>query len=490
MSLRIAAIADIHYAEGPVHLPYARRTAIADILLLRAIHRINRFIQPDLTVILGDLVDDGSRQGLEKLKEHIDKLESPCIVLPGNHDGEEFFSVFPSPEEVVDINGVRLLTFVDEEQPDYNARRSDLDIARMHEARAGYDGQLVSLQHDPLLPPNASESPYGYTNNADIWTAFENNHFTLALSGHWHTGDDLVARKAGRAIVAPALCEHPFTFLEINMDGDDIKTIRHELAMPRELELVDYHVHTPFAYCSQNMEVPITLALADEFGLAQLAFTEHSGQLYFERNTYWKAGFLDDGINSPEGADDRMGGYLELAKANCPPAILGLEIDCDNSGNPVIRRDAWDATEVKLGSIHWLKELKKPDDEIDLQAAADEMLGRLSKFAASGIDVLAHPLRIFRKWPDDELPANLIPGIIDLLKKNGVAAEINFHGQITTPMFMNTCLNAGVKVVFGSDSHHYREIGDFYPHLNLIRDCGLTCSDLPDILADLRNGER
>lgn len=483
MSLRIAAIADIHFAEGSIYQPGPRRSAIANILFLRAIHRINRFIKPDVTIILGDLVDDGSREGLEAVKENIDLIESPCIVLPGNHDLDEFFAVFPPPQESLDINGVRLLTFLDEERPGYDAHRSERDIARMDQARQDHDGPLVSVQHVPLLPAAASESPYGYTNNAEVWTAFERNGFMLSLSGHWHPGDDLVAREAGPAIVAPALCESPFVFLEINIDTDKIETTRHELSIPKGLELYDYHIHTPLAYCSQNMEVPVTRVLAKEFGLAGMALTEHSGQLYFERRYYWDATYVDDGINNPLGADDRMDQYLELANEHCPPALLGLEIDCDKAGNPVVRRNAWDAAQVRLGSIHWVGEMKKPKEEIDLYAAADEMLGRLAVFARSGIQILAHPLRIFRDWTDDQLPPHLIPGMIDILKENNMVAEINFHGQVTSPMFLNTCLDAGVKVVFGSDSHHYREVGEFYPHLNLIRECGLTYSDLPDILA-------
>ena len=489
VSLRIVAIADIHYADGPIKQTGPRQTSKADILLQRSINRINRFIKPDLTVILGDLVDDASEEDLTKLKEAIDSIKSPCIVLPGNHDGDVFYKVFPAPPESLDIDGVRILSFVDEQLPEYNARRSERDIARMYQARREHDGPIISLQHVPLLPRHASQSPYRYTNDKETWEAFERNGFSLSVSGHWHPGDDLVAREECRAVVAPALCQHPFAFLEINVDGDNIQTRRHELAIPRELELIDYHIHTPFAYCSQNMEIPVTFELAEQFGLARFAFTEHSGQLYFERQTYWSAAFLDDALAYSEGKNNRMDDFIAVAKQHCPPAMLGLEIDCDNSGKPIVHRYVWDQIQVKLGSIHWLKALRVPEDEIDVQEAADEMVGRLSKFAASGIDILAHPLRVFRKWADEDLPANLIPGIVEQLRLNNVAAEINFHGQITTPLFLKTCLDAGVKVVFGSDSHTYYEIGEFGPHLDLIKACGLSYADLPNILANIGSGE-
>lgn len=474
MSLRIVAIADTHYAAGSLELCGARRSAIADILLLRAVRRVNRFIKPDLTVVLGDLVDDGSRDGLERLKPIIDLLDSPCIIIPGNHDGDldTFYSVYPHPPECLDIKGVRVVTFVDREEPGYNARRSKADVARMGRARSGHDGPILSLQHVPLFPPGASASPYGYTNAAAVWSAFARNNFTLALSGHWHAGDDLAQRGA---VIVPALCEAPFAFMEITIEGDRVETRRHELALPRDLQLIDCHVHTQFAYCSENMDMTVALGLAREYGLAGISLTEHSGQLYFDADTFWGASFLRDGIETRHGRSNRMPAFLDQAGRQRPPALIGLEIDCDDCGRPVVRAEDMARVDVRIGAIHWLQELRKPEPDYD--AAAEEMLGRLSKFLSSGIRILAHPLRLFRGCPD-HMPPGLIPRLTDILREHGVAAEINFHNQETQPEFVRACIESGVKMAFGSDAHNLCEIGEFYPHLELMRRCGLTAADL------------
>lgn len=507
--LRIAAIADLHYAAGPLEACGARRTAIADVLLARVVRRLNRFIKPDITVFLGDILDNGdgerAQEEHERLLAVLAKLESPYIIIPGNHDGdvERFLGMYhsaspsdPTPTlptlgrgKAYDINGVRLVTFIDPEEPGFSARRTAADIERMGAARVGFDGPIVSIQHVPLFPPGASASPYGYTNATEVWDAFERNDYTLAISGHWHKGDDLISRGAGKALIVPGLCESPFAFSEITIDGDKVETKRHELRLPDEVELVDYHVHTPLAYCSDNMDVPLSMALAKEFNLAGLAFTEHSGQLHFERALFWTGNFTRDGLAGQEGRQERMAEYLDLVRPLQPPFYTGLELDAEDCGRPIVQQEVWDEIGIKVGSIHWLDAVKgKADDEVDLNAAADEMLARLERFAGSGIQVLAHPLRIFRKWPEEDLPKQLLPGIMALLREHGVAAEVNFHNQLTSPEFIRLCLDYGVKFVFGSDSHNQSEVGDFHPHLDLMEASGIGYGDLPDVMADLRPG--
>jgi histidinol phosphatase-like PHP family hydrolase/calcineurin-like phosphoesterase family protein len=489
MSLKIAVISDTHYSSKSNGDAGSRHTAIADTLLLRAVHRLNRFIKPDLVILLGDLIDNGSGKKSQverwRIMEIISKLDCRVAVIPGNHDGDigQFYSVFPNPGEQFDVNGVRFVVFNDPEEPHYNASRTKADLQRMHAARSNYNGPLVALQHVPLFKPGTSESPYSYLNAGEIWDAFEKNNYMLSISGHWHPGDDQVARNAGRSIIAPALCEGSFPFIEINIDGERIETRRHELQMPRELQLVDYHVHSQYAYCSENMEMSKALHLSREMGLAGMAFTEHSGQLYYDAETFWHAGFMENGIGTVEGASNRMQNYLSAIKAVSPPAYVGLEIDCDYNGNPVVKPEDFEHIQIKVGTIHWIEELFKPEPDMD--KACEEMLGRLAKFFGCGIQALAHPFRVFRNRGASISP-ELTAELVALLKANNVAAEINFHTQETDAEFVKACVESGVKLTFGSDSHNLYEVGEFYPHLELLKECGYGHSDLPEILADLR----
>jgi histidinol phosphatase-like PHP family hydrolase/predicted phosphodiesterase len=484
MPFTIAVIADIHAGvTNPVSCPH-RRSDLAEVLLLRAVHRINRFIQPNVTVILGDLIDDGGSVQApavrRRLRESIDLLQAPVIVIPGNHDGDvdSFYREIPRPAAMVDVDGVRFLPFIDPEEPGYHARRTAEDLARMRAARAGFDGPIVSLQHVPLLPTGQGLSPYRYTNVDAVLHAMQTAGIMLAISGHFHEGDALVQHHAGAYVVAPALCESPFAFLQITVNGEEVTVTRHTLRLPGLSEVIDCHTHTPFAYCQENMDFGMSVRLAEAFGLAGLAFTEHSGQLYFDAPTYWRGGYSSHDI-AAHARNTRMPAYLAAARDVCPPAHLGLEIDCDAAGKPVVRLEDYEQVSMHIGAIHTLAALQHPQPDLD--RAADEFLARVQTFIASGLHVLAHPFRVFQR-AKQPVPERLFAPTVRLLREHGVAAEINYHTNEPPPEFFSLCLEAGVKLTLGSDAHNLYEIGEFTPHLALLRQCGVT-NDLHEFLS-------
>ena len=276
-SLKIGVIADIHYGED--YPGGGRRCSIADLLLHRTVRRMNCLIKPDVVLVLGDVVDDGDAAGAEdrlrELRAILDKLDAPYLAIPGNHDGdsEQFYNVFSRPKPFEDIAGVRFLAFVDKQEPGYNATRSEQDLERIRMARADYDGPLVALQHVCLFPPERSLAPYNYTNVSAVISTLKECGVALSISGHHHHGAPDY-REGGVAFVnAPGLCESPFPFLEISLADGDVTTRRHELVMPQDLQLIDNHLHSELAYCSENMTVAKAIDLARDFGLAGVTFT-------------------------------------------------------------------------------------------------------------------------------------------------------------------------------------------------------------------------
>ncbi len=483
--ITLAVLADIH-AGGDSNGP--RRSEIAPILLLRAVQRINRFIRPDLTVILGDLLDQGDAPDAparrEEIKQILDRLDAPWLALPGNHDGaiDDFYQTFPRPPPAFDCNGVRFLVFHDPEEPGWNARRTPADIERLRAERRAFDGPIVCLQHVPVFPPGAAACPYNLVNAEAVIEAMRGPGLTLALAGHEHRGVPLIRRPGLAFAAAPALCEAPFRFWIIRLEKDrQTWNLREEtLQLPPELELADRHIHTPFAYCNENMDIAQTPNLAREFGLAGIAFTEHSAHLYWTRRACAQGLYAVPGQAVPEGENLRADAYFEALRPVVADTVLpGLEADLTYAGELVLRDQDRRRCRLLLAAIHRLEELAKPDP--DLEKAAEEFLFVTGRALEHGIDVLAHPFRVFRR-ARQPVPERLFAPVVRMLKESGAAAELNFHTNEPPERFVRLCLRAGVRFSLGSDSHNLYEIGEFSPHLRLLERCGVRTPDLPAVL--------
>lgn len=485
--LTVAVLADTHRSTEA--LANGRRGEIADTLLLRAVHRLNRFIKPDVTLILGDIIDAPDSPNAEillsEMAELVGLIESPVLVLPGNHDGsvERFERIFGSCPECLDVKDVRFVAFLDEEMPGYNAVRSKHDLERMAAARQSWSGALACVQHVPLLAPGSHPCPYNYTNVEDVLKTMKQSGYSLSISGHYHRGIELFDDEGVHFMVAPALCDPPFGFSVLTFDEGTWTEQRQRLRMPEQLRLFDCHVHTPFAYCNENMDIPKALDLAASFGLAGMSFAEHSGQLYFGANEFWSGVYAQKGIQGADPSCDRMNEYLEAARTSGVQSAVGLEVDCDFRGAPILKKQVHDSVGLMIGSIHKLASFLKPERNLD--EGCEEFLFLLERFLPCGIKALAHPFRVFAR-AGFQKPERLFEPTVRLLRENNVAAEINYHKNESPLAFVEMCLNAGVKLAFGSDAHNLYEVGEFTPHLQLMHQCGCL-GQLDEVLISHQN---
>lgn len=236
MSVKIAVISDLHYSLKPnIQLP-DRKGEYANEFLLRTIEQLNQFFKPDITLVLGDMIDDAKGEHaieyLKILKDSIDQLKSEVVVLRGNHDPvQEIFSdIMGEPADFIDIKGTRFIPFVDRDEAGCNASRSCLDIARMRNLSLQFSGQMVFLQHVPLFPPDLAQGYYNYINVDELLaeiTALPNP--TLTIAGHEHAGMEMVSFGKDCFVATPALCETPFQFMTIEIDIDGIKCEKQQL---------------------------------------------------------------------------------------------------------------------------------------------------------------------------------------------------------------------------------------------------------------------
>ncbi len=480
--MKIGVLTDIHFGSDICDV---RRRTIADMLLLRAVHRLNRFVRPDVTLVLGDVVDRGEASDASDrrrvLRAFLDNLKSPWIAIPGNHDGDAdaFYKDFPRPGEVVDLAGVRFLPFLDREEPGYNASRTASDIARFAAARSNFAGPIVALQHCCLAPPGLSHDPYNYLNAPEIIAAMRRHGVMLSVSGHNHDGGDPIVDGGVTFVTAPGLCVSPFSFLLITLENGRAAIQREDLAMPPSLGLVDWHVHTPLAYCSENMSIPRAMELGRAFGLAGIGFSEHSGHLYYDAKKYWNGTCLRKGIQGADPKENRTAAFFDIARSAAGPFVkMGLEVDADFSGQMVLRPEDRSKTDYLIGAIHDLPGLRDPD--CPAAKLEEDFLRILDRFLGQGVQILAHPFRLFRRR-NRPVPESLFAPTVALLRRRGTAAEINFHANEPSAAFFRQCINEGVRLSFGSDAHNLYEIGDFAPHLRLLREAG-HAGDPRDVL--------
>jgi histidinol phosphatase-like PHP family hydrolase len=418
---------------------------------------------------------------LRRLRLLVDRLDAPVLALPGNHDPEpdRFYRVFPKPPPAADIAGLRLLSFLDAEEPGYNAYRSPADLQRLRaEANRSADSTLVSLQHVPLFPPGLHSCPYNYTNADDIIAANRAAGVSLVISGHYHRGLPLFEHDGIHYLTAPALCEAPFRFLVVDIDGDTIAAREHALAMPREFGLVDTHVHTPLAYCGENLDIHLSAEMAESTGLAGLVFTEHSGHLYFDAAGYGRCAAT--GLAAALPRQRRTETYFGLLRAHgIATNRWGMEIDAGWDGSGIVHPGDERRAAFRIGAMHSLRSLHGP--ERHPEQAAREFLQILPRFLANGYNALAHPFRVFRRG-GMPTPPEVVEPTVRLLKQHNTAAEINFHTNEPSVEFVRLCLEQGVKLTFGSDAHNLYEVGEFYPHLDLLREAGFTGNPLAVLL--------
>jgi histidinol phosphatase-like PHP family hydrolase/predicted phosphodiesterase len=476
--LCLLVLADMHYVHhaGPYEGVPERRTELGRELVRRVCDRAAQLADLDAVLVMGDLVDDGTKPGaaqdLAELQGELARPGLPVVVVRGNHDAA--LPVTGAPGETVQritLGGYQLLVFSDPYAADDTMTRGAEALQAVRDLAP--DLPVLALQHNPLNPPIVSDYPFMPTNRDEIMAAYQEAGVLLSISGHYHPSQP-VSREGGVAYVtAPALCEHPFRFLIVRGRGREIEIEEHRLALSDDRATpspyVDFHCHTEFAYCRDDITAEEAVSRADEFGVRKLYLTEHSGQLYLGEEDYWAAAYLaDPGIVARERRAGR--GRMDAYRARVEPLRservgVGLEVEVDGAGGLTLLPEDAGGWDVLVGAVHVTPEcLSARPDQARVEA---EFLRFTEILVRSEVDILAHPFRLFRR-AGLRVPEELFAPVAELLAEGGVAAEINFHTNEESPEFVAMCVERGVKLALGSDAHGLWEVGALWSHLDLL----------------------
>ena len=229
----------------------------ADLTIAAAfLERVAR-MQPDLTILSGDLSMRARRSELSAAREFVDQLPVPRLIIPGNHDiplinqpFDRFFRSFGRYQEtfgdalepelitagvhVVSLNSSRAFGF----HSDWSeGRLSRRQIAHMQQQflNGPADHCRVLVLHHPLLalqiPGRAVVKPL-----MELMKAIETARVDLVMCGHFHRSQIRATGLSGdwKSIIsqAPTVCStrlqgEPQGFHEISFSPERIEAVHH-----------------------------------------------------------------------------------------------------------------------------------------------------------------------------------------------------------------------------------------------------------------------
>lgn len=207
----------------------------------------------DLLAITGDLLDaptwlwestygfeiddpapwlDGIEADYKLIKKMLDDSGLRYMVLPGNHDHPDlFWKVFDRDENVMDIAGHRVVRFCDREGEGHYPRRWTTERQRFSAMLFGGDHTAlpqVHLQHYVIQPMLNEHYPHSYLEGEELARRIENSgRVRLSLSGHYHTGTQLLTLGKTTFATTPAFCQSPYAWRTYELDDANMQMHDH-----------------------------------------------------------------------------------------------------------------------------------------------------------------------------------------------------------------------------------------------------------------------
>lgn len=190
MTARVLHVSDLHYGRRDPHEPNA------------ALQQLVSELRPDLVLATGDLAHRGRRAELEQARELLESLDTPYLVVPGNHDipytfparftrpFAEWERVFgpaePAHESdelvVIGLNSVRPWRHQGGAVEDSALQRT---VARVREAPTTAL-RVVALHHHLAAPPWRAARKRPLSRRSQVLAALAGAGTELVVGGHVH----------------------------------------------------------------------------------------------------------------------------------------------------------------------------------------------------------------------------------------------------------------------------------------------------------------
>lgn len=481
--LNLGVIADLRSASGRNVRHPERRGEYAGLFLKRALRWMEISGWPDVLVVIGNCLepagaaDHAAFGRLKELTELLAAVPVPVMMLRGEGDmnSSMFYGAVPQLPDFLEIGGVRIVPFETPRGGDWSSVAAREVCAKFDRARDGFSGALIGVHSGSgrtALPELALHNSAA----AEILRKMERCGCTLSIEPAVGAPQEAALREKNsgkcKHLTVPSLVETPFCFAEITLETDAKGGWRtssrlRELRLPDGFAWQDNHTHSPFAYCCENMDLRREAEWMELFGLSSATVTEHSAHLLFDRDAYWgEHCWFYEGAESSRRID-RSQAFREYFRENATGRFrFGLEMDVDCRGRLVIPESLRPELEFELGATHFLTEHRSKEE------GAREFLFLVDSLGRAGVKVLAHPLRILKVF---QIPAEpLYDRLIEIMRRYGMAAEVNFHQNSADPEFTRRCMAADLKLSFGTDAHNLAFFGFLQPQIELVQSLGFN----------------
>ncbi len=240
----------------------------------------------------------------------------------------------------------------------------------------------------------------------------------------------------------------------------------------------DCHCHTERSACAEDVSLAMYAEIARTSDRV-FAVTDHSAQLFYGPEHPW--GFWQDDAEEKFAAcyDEGMArceDYVEWVRsAQTGGMLVGTELDVFYDGTLVFDPELLGELDFVIGAVHGARALKQ---ELPLADVIDEFKTRTLHLCEAGVDALAHP---FREWKQKErpVPLDLIDWLVTTAADAETSIELNCHYKVPEwdlPM-LQRCVEVGVPIAIGTDTHRKREFGEFSYHEELLAQAGIAEAD-------------
>jgi len=208
-------------------------------LLMKSLDTIND-MDPDVSIITGDLTENGYYLEMEKAAEYLEILKSPLMVVPGNHDarhvGDQCFrEIIRERYGTLQIIKNLKILGLDSSEPDLNygkvgrAQQAWMET-ELDDASDNGMHKIIALHHHIIPVPRTGRERNVLSDAGDILYSIIEKNADLVLSGHKHVPHVWMVQNtafatAGTVSSLKLRGKDPASFNTVNIDDDNIEIL-------------------------------------------------------------------------------------------------------------------------------------------------------------------------------------------------------------------------------------------------------------------------